>query len=121
MKKISGSASAVGRNAFSSMGSSSAGIVASIALDAIVIATFGMGGQTDAYYIANTIPLVLVNILGLQASRVVQPMFILKRKSDDLEGWTFLNLVLTTGTVVLATIAATGIICSSSLMRVQAA
>src|SRR5690242_10734645 len=88
--------SKIGRNAFSTVVSASLGVLTSVLLDAVVIALFGMGKQTDAYFIAITIPQVIITILILQATRVVQPLFITKRQSaGDVAAWNYFNLILT--------------------------
>jgi putative peptidoglycan lipid II flippase len=111
----------MGRNAFSTVASASFGIVAAVVLDAIVIAMFGMGRQTDAFYIAYTIPSVIITVMMLQATRVVQPLFISKRNTAETAGWNYLNLVITTGTVVVGAACLIGVLLSHLLMKVQVA
>jgi putative peptidoglycan lipid II flippase len=113
--------SKMGRNAFSTVASASFGIVATVVLDAIVIAMFGMRRQTDAYYIAFTIPAAIITVMMLQATRVVQPVFIAKRTSGDAAGWNYLNLVMTTGTVVVGAFCLVGVAFSHMLMNLQSA
>src|SRR5206468_3579226 len=114
--------SRMGRHAFSTMASGSLGIFAGIVLDMIVVATFGMSWHTDAYFIAVTIPLVIITLMMLQATRVVQPLFISKRQTEgEHEGWNYLNLIMTGGTAVVAGCSAVGVLLSPLLMRLQAA
>src|SRR5262249_47159647 len=114
--------SRMGRHAFSAVGSGSLGIVASVILDVMLVMIFGMNLHTDAYFIAATIPLVIITLLMLQATRVIQPLFIKKRQSDgEVEGWNYLNLIMTGGTVVLAAFCALGVLISPLMMRLQAA
>jgi putative peptidoglycan lipid II flippase len=111
----------MGRNAFLTVWSGSFGIVAGVALDVLVVALFGMGRQTDAYYIANTIPMAIITLLVLQATRVVQPILIRKRDTEGPEsGWNYLNLIVTTGTGLVSALCLIGILSSSLLMRFQA-
>src|SRR5438876_8857675 len=99
--------SKIGQHAFSTMASSSFGIVTSIVLDAIVVAVFGMGRPSDAYFIANTIPTILITLFTLQATRVIQPVFVNKRQAGgDEAGARYLNLVITTGTVIVCGVSA---------------
>jgi putative peptidoglycan lipid II flippase len=115
-------ASKMGRNAFSTVVSASLGIVTGIVLDAMVVAIFGMGRQTDSYYVAITIPMAIITVLILQATRVVQPLLIAKRKAlGDEGGWQYLNLILTTGTVIVAAFCISGVVLSPLLMRLQIA
>jgi putative peptidoglycan lipid II flippase len=114
--------SRMGRNAFSTVTTSSIGLVASVLLDVVVIGFFGMGWHTDAYFIAVTIPLVIVTLLMLQATRVVQPLFIKKRETQgEPESWNYLNLIITGGTAIVAALSAIGVLLSPLLMRLQAA
>jgi putative peptidoglycan lipid II flippase len=110
----------MGRNAFSTVASASFGIVTGILLDMLVVYFFGLSPETDAYYIAMTIPWALITVLMLQASRVVQPVLIAKRQSGgDPSGWEYLNLILTTGTMIIAAFCAIGALLSPLLMRIQ--
>jgi putative peptidoglycan lipid II flippase len=112
----------MGKNAFLTIASASLGVVTSVVLDAIVIALFGMSRQTDAYFIAVTLPMLIINILNLQATRVVQPLFISKRQTLGLqEGWNYANLMMSGGTIIVLALALTGAMSSSLLVRAQTA
>jgi putative peptidoglycan lipid II flippase len=114
--------SKMGRHAFSTVASSSFGIVTGVLLDVMVVALFGMSWHTDAYFIAVTIPLVIVTLMMLQATRVVQPLFINKRETQgEPAGWNYLNLIITGGTAIVAALSAVGVLLSPLLMRLQAA
>jgi putative peptidoglycan lipid II flippase len=114
--------SKMGRHAFSTVASGSFGIVTGVLLDVMVVALFGMSWHTDAYFIAVTIPLVIVTLMMLQATRVVQPLFINKRQTQgEPEGWNYLNLIMTGGTAIVAAFSAVGVFLSPLLMRLQAA
>ena len=110
------------RHAFSTVASGSFGIFAGVLLDVMVVALFGMSWHTDAYFIAVTIPLVIVTLMMLQATLVVQPLFIKKRETQgEPEGWNYLNLIMTAGTAIVATFSIVGVLLSPLLMRLQAA
>ena len=112
----------MGRHAFSTVASGSFGIFAGIVLDMMVVAVFGMSWHTDAYFIAVTIPLVIVTLMTLQATLVVQPLFIKKRETQgEPEGWNYLNLIMTAGTAIVAASSIIGVLLSPLLMRLQAA
>ena len=112
----------MGRHAFSTVASGSFGIVTGVLLDVMVVALFGMGWRTDAYFIAVTIPLVIITLMMLQATRVVQPLFINKRETQgEPEGWNYLNLIMTGGTAIVAACSTVGVLLSPLLMRLQAA
>jgi peptidoglycan biosynthesis protein MviN/MurJ (putative lipid II flippase) len=58
----------------------------------------------------------------LQATRVVQPLFINKRQTQgEHEGWNYLNLIIGGGTAIVAAFSAVGVLLSPMLMRLQAA
>jgi putative peptidoglycan lipid II flippase len=114
--------SRMGRHAFSTVASGSFGIVMGVVLDVMVVALFGMSWHTDAYFIAVTIPLVIITLMMLQATRVVQPLFINKRETQgESEGWNYLNRIMTGGTAIVAGFCAVGVLLSPLLMRLQAA
>jgi putative peptidoglycan lipid II flippase len=114
--------SKMGRHAFSTVASASFGMATSVLLDAIVIALFGMGWQTDAYFIAVTIPMVIITILMLQATRVVQPIFIRRSKTEgEAAGWDYINLITTSGTAIVAGVCFAGALLSPMLIRLQTA
>jgi putative peptidoglycan lipid II flippase len=109
----------VGR-AVSTVTSTSLGIVAGVVLDMIVVATFGMKSQTDAYYIAVTAPLVIITLMGLQATRVVQPLFITKwETAGKTASWDYLNLIVTSGTTIVAALCGVAALLSPVIVRFQ--
>src|ERR1051326_4649797 len=94
--------SRMGRHAFSTVASGAFGIFAGVVLDMIVVAMFGMSWHTDAYFIAVTVPLVIITLMMLQATRVVQPLFINKRQTQgEHEAWNYLNLIIGGGTTIV--------------------
>jgi putative peptidoglycan lipid II flippase len=113
--------SRIGRHAFSTMASSSFGIVTSVLLDAIVVAVFGMGRPSDAYFIATTIPTIVITLFMLQATRIIQPVFVSKRQAEgEQAGVQYLNLVMGTGFVIVCALSLLGAVLSPMLMRLQA-
>jgi putative peptidoglycan lipid II flippase len=122
MTAIVNHGSRMSRNALSTVASASFGVVTSVLLDAIVIALFGISQQTDAYFIAVTLPMLFINILNLQATRIIQPIFIGKRQTNgEQDGWNYVNLVITGGTVILAALSLAGAMSSSFIVRTQSA
>ena len=112
----------MGQHAFSTGASSAFGLVTGVLVDAIVIAVLGMGWQTDAYFIALTIPLIITNILVLQVHRVIQPIFISKRETEgEAASWNYLNLMITSGTAIIGALCVLGALLSPLLIRVQTA
>lgn len=108
-------------NAFITTASASLGVVASVILDALVMAVFGLSSVTDAYFVASTIPMVVTTVMALQASKVVLPMFINTREQfGEAEGWKLLNLFITIGTWVAIILAGICAALSPLIIRLQA-
>src|SRR5262249_39006560 len=117
----SGETRTLGRNAFSAAFFGAMGAGCTVVVDALVLALFGLGWTTDAYFVASTLPLVLGTTLVLLASTVVQPLFIHARNQEgERPGWLVLNLIITTTTVIVFFVATIGALSSPLLMRAQA-
>src|SRR5439155_6411600 len=113
--------SKIGRNALSTVVSSCLGIVTGVLLDAIIMGLFGLGWQSDAYFIAITIPMLVITIITLQATRVIQPLFISKRQSEgEDEGWSFLSLMITNDMSVVGAFSLVAALASPLLIHLQA-
>jgi putative peptidoglycan lipid II flippase len=113
--------SRIGRHAFLTVVPSFLGIVTGILLDAIIMGLFGMGWQSDAYFIAITIPLFVITVITLQATRVIQPLFISKQQNEgENEAWRFLSLMITNGTVLIGILSVIAGLTSPLLIRLQA-
>ncbi|HEY3862881.1 MAG TPA: lipid II flippase MurJ [Verrucomicrobiae bacterium] len=113
--------SKIGRHAFTSVSTAVMGMGTGVVLDAIVSAFFGLGWQTDAYYISFTIPTVLITIMSLQSTRVVQALFIArKEKHGEEEAWRYLSLIMTAGLVVAVAICGVGVAISPLIIHAQA-
>jgi putative peptidoglycan lipid II flippase len=111
----------IGRNAFSTVMTASFGVATSVVVDAVVIAMFGLGWQTDAFFIAVTLPMIAVTVMVLQATRVVQALFIRKRESEgEAASWAYLNLITTNGTILVGAVCFTAAVLSHYIMRAQA-
>jgi putative peptidoglycan lipid II flippase len=93
-------------------------VVSGVVLDGVMVAIFGLGAETDAYFIASLLPLVAITILYLQAGKVVQPLFIHTLYHEErTRAWHFLNGALTTITAVAAV---AGILCLPFASRIIA-
>jgi putative peptidoglycan lipid II flippase len=111
----------LGRNAFSTVWTASFGVGTSVIVDAVVIAIFGMGWQTDSFFIAVTIPTIVNTIMSLQATRVVQAIFIKKRQQDgDAEAWNYINRIISNGVCIVVALCVIGVFVSPLIIRGQA-
>ena len=95
-------------------------VLAAIVVDAVIVAFFGLGSQTDAFFVAYSIPFIISAVIQEQASKVLLPLFIHTRDLEgEKEGWRFLNSVLTLNTVILFAIAVIGSLLSPFLIPIQ--
>jgi hypothetical protein len=51
------------------------GVASGLILDALILGTFGLGYQTDAFFTALAIPLLLTSVFSVQCPRVLIPVF----------------------------------------------
>lgn len=76
-------------------------IVSGIVLDAIILAFLGLGIQTDAYFVALSIPFMFISTAQLLTSKVVQPRFIhIKESEGEVEAFRYVNSVIFFGLLV---------------------
>jgi len=47
------------------------GIVSGLILDALILSAFGVGSQTDAFFTALTVPLLISNVFSIQGPKVL--------------------------------------------------
>ena len=55
------------KNASTTAALSGLGVVSGLILDAMILSAFGVGSQTDAFFTALTIPLLIANVFLIQA------------------------------------------------------
>ena len=68
------------------------GVVAGLILDAVILAWFGIGSATDAFFAALAIPFLIDGTLSIQFTQVLVPLLASLRKECGPEGvWTFLS------------------------------
>ncbi len=97
------------------------GVLLGLVLDALIVAVFGLGVETDAFFVACAIPLIIIALVQLQVKKVVLPLFIhLMEGKDEYGAWRFLNLLMTAGLLVLSLIAVAASLASTFLVRIQA-
>jgi len=74
------------------------GVVSGLILDALILSAFGLSAETDAFFTALTVPLLITNIFAAQGPKVLIPVFSeCFRRQDAAAAWELLsNLVTTT-------------------------
>jgi peptidoglycan biosynthesis protein MviN/MurJ (putative lipid II flippase) len=66
------------------------------ALDAVVLGSFGIGIETDAFFSALAVPLLIVAVLEVQAPNVLIPAFMQNPANAEGDGtWFLLRSLLT--------------------------
>jgi putative peptidoglycan lipid II flippase len=89
-------------------------------VDVLVLAFFGLGWKTDAYFVAWTVPTLMITVLSVLASQVVQPLFIhAQEDKGDQAGWQVLDLVITGTSLAVIPFATVGALLSPLIVRVQ--
>jgi putative peptidoglycan lipid II flippase len=78
------------------------GVVAGFLLDAYVLATFGLGKGTDAFFVAMAIPTLIDGTLGIQLTQALPPILASIREEQGLTGAVRLLNALTALWVVIA-------------------
>src|SRR5438552_13444445 len=78
------------------------GVVSGLILDALILSTFGVGSQTDAFFTALTVPLLITNVFSVQGPKVLIPVFSeYFRRHDHGAAWDLLRNFLTTALCAL--------------------
>lgn len=97
------------------------GVVSALLVDVAVAAKYGLGADTDALFIALTIPQLLASVLGSATNPVLVPLLSATRmESGEREGWRVFSNLVNLSTISLAVIAAVGIVCSPLLISASA-
>jgi putative peptidoglycan lipid II flippase len=97
------------------------GIVSGAVLDAVILARFGLGGETDALFASLAIPLLITSALDLQTPKILIP--VLTRCTEDEGNEAACELVkalITMFAAILCTIVLMLTVFAHSLIRVQA-
>ncbi|PYO51138.1 MAG: hypothetical protein DMD72_00395 [Gemmatimonadetes bacterium] len=96
------------------------GIVSGLILDALILSAFGVGSQTDAFFTALTVPLLITNVFSIQGPKVLIPVFSdFFRRDDHAAAWDLLRNLLTTAFCVLSGICLLGAALSVIIVPLQ--
>src|SRR5262245_43321885 len=89
-------------------------------LDALILSTFGVGYQTDAYLTAMTIPLLLTGVFSAQCPRVLIPIFAeYFGRNDQAAAWRLLSNLVTAGFLLFVGISLLGMGLSGVIIPLQ--
>jgi len=96
------------------------GVASGLVLDALILSTFGLGYQTDAFFTAMTIPVLLTSVFAAQCPKVVIPVLAQYfARNEEAAAWRLLSNLITTGFVVMALIALAGTALSVVIVPLQ--
>lgn len=108
------------RNASITATLAGAGAVSGLVLDALILLTFGVGYQTDAFFTALTIPTLLNGVFAIQCPKVLVPTFGDDfNRGEDARAWGLLRNLVTTSLLVLLGVWLLGIALSAVLVPLQ--
>jgi len=99
---------------------SGAGAVSGLILDALIVSAFGVGYQTDAFFTALTLPLLLSGVFSIQCPKVLVPVFSeYFNRNEHTDAWVLLRNVVTTCLFGFAGICLAGIALSGVIVPLQ--
>lgn len=108
------------RNASITATLSAAGVFSGLLLDATILSLFGLGYQTDAFFTALTIPMLVINVLSIQCPKVLIPAFTEQFLRDEWSSaWQLLNKLICAGGVIFAVISLLGVAVSGLIVPSQ--
>src|SRR2546426_8623746 len=83
-----------------------AGVLSGLILDAVILASFGLGQATDAFFAALAIPILIDGTLSIQFTQVLVPILASIRKESGPEsGWRFLSNLITVWLLAVSLVA----------------
>jgi putative peptidoglycan lipid II flippase len=97
------------------------GVISGFLVNAVIAAKFGIGAETDAFFVAYTLPNMIRNLAHVSFAWTLVPLFA-KRFTEESEKsiWNFASVVLNLGTVLLALLALVGMLGSPLLISLLA-
>jgi putative peptidoglycan lipid II flippase len=99
----------------------SLGVVSAVLVDVLVAARYGMGAQTDAFFIALTVPQLMVTVLASTTRQVLVPLFSITRvEGGEEENWKVFSNLINLSIILLTLVALAGAVCSPVLMIISA-
>ena len=98
-----------------------AGVLTGMLLDAIILASFGIGHETDAFFVALAIPILIDGTLGIQLTQVLIPQLASLEKESIPEGrWRFFSNLITIWLLVASLVAAVATAIAFFIIPLQA-
>jgi len=98
------------------------GVAGAFLLDAVVAARYGLGVQTDAFYVAVGVPQLIWSILSSSATRVLTPVFTESlEEKGEAETWLLFSILGNASLVALPAIGCAGALLSPVIVRIAGA
>jgi putative peptidoglycan lipid II flippase len=98
------------------------GVLSGLVVDLIIAAIFGIGLETDAFFLAATIPLLLPVIMSVSAEQALVPQFANTRiERGTAVTWQMFSILFNYSVVVFAGVALLGVVVAGPLMNIIAA
>lgn len=108
------------RNASTTATLGGLGVISGLILDALILGAFGAGAQTDAFFTALSLPLLITNVFSAQGPKVLVPVFSeYFRHRDDAAAWTLLSNLITTVFCILMGVCGLGVLLSAIIIPIQ--
>jgi putative peptidoglycan lipid II flippase len=108
------------RNAGITAALSGAGAATGLALDALILFTFGVGYRTDAFFAALTIPTLLGGVVSIQSPKVLIPVFSgFFERNEHGDAWALLRNLLTTCLLLFVGVALAGVTLSGIIVPLE--
>ena len=96
------------------------GVLVGILLDATVVAIFGVGYETDAFFAAFTIPIIVCNAIEVQTPKVLVPELSNFNETDHgFQKWEHLCNIINLGMIIFLLLSLIGFIISPIIIPLQ--
>lgn len=95
------------------------GIALGVVLDALVLAVFGMGRETDAYFVALGLPLILCEALNVEAPKVLVPFITKSLQESREQTWKFIGSLACLSALAISLLCLAGMIAAGQLVAIQ--
>jgi putative peptidoglycan lipid II flippase len=109
------------RNSTTVSGLTGLGVISGFLVNAVIAARFGVGAETDAFFIAWTLPNMVTTFAHVSFSWTLVPLFA-KRFTEESENsvWSFASVLLNLGTILFALLTLIGMLTSPFLVSLLA-
>src|SRR5438128_2416167 len=98
----------------------SVGVLTGLILDAVILASFGLGNETDAFFAALAIPFMIDGTLSIQFTQVLVPLLAsIEKESGMATAWGFLSNLITIWLLAVSLVACLGMALAVYIIPLQ--